>query len=357
VGGFPAARLTDPTVHGGMIVMGCPTVMINDLPAARIGDTHVCPMVTVLVPHVGGPLVLGSFTVIVGGMPQSRVTDMLICVGPPDTVINGSTNVMVGMAGAAGALGVLKGLAMGGLATLKRWAGGGYPRAVRQPDGSIITEYTKGIHLAGSSQDQARNIAQLKAVSVGPDGDAFLNSIGSAKHPVTVNVIGDVASRRNLHPGQQSYQNCAVQSAQQIVHEATGNNYTEAQMENLAVNPSNSGYTRNGGTPPGGEAVILQNSGVPAHMEPGTTANVDQALASGRGVISGHDAGALWNNPAYAGGGHDVNTIAAIQDDQGNSLGYVINDTGANQQGRTVPAANYASSMDGGPIAVTDNPI
>ena len=26
------------------------------MPAARVGDMHVCPMVTVLVPHVGGPI-------------------------------------------------------------------------------------------------------------------------------------------------------------------------------------------------------------------------------------------------------------------------------------------------------------
>ena len=26
------------------------------MPAARITDMHVCPMVTVLVPHVGGPI-------------------------------------------------------------------------------------------------------------------------------------------------------------------------------------------------------------------------------------------------------------------------------------------------------------
>jgi uncharacterized Zn-binding protein involved in type VI secretion len=186
VGGFPAARLTDPTVHGGMIVMGCPTVMINDLPAARIGDTHVCPMVTVLVPHVGGPLVLGSFTVIVGGMPQSRVTDMLICVGPPDTVINGSTNVMVGMAGAAGALGVLKGLAMGGLATLKRWAGGGYPRAVRQPDGSIITQYNSTISIEGSPSFQSKVLRDLNKMSQYPKGRERIKSIEKAGQPVRI---------------------------------------------------------------------------------------------------------------------------------------------------------------------------
>ena len=29
IGGLMAARLGDPTVHGGIIVMGCPTVLIG----------------------------------------------------------------------------------------------------------------------------------------------------------------------------------------------------------------------------------------------------------------------------------------------------------------------------------------
>jgi len=29
IGGLPAARMGDMTVHGGVIVMGCPTVMIG----------------------------------------------------------------------------------------------------------------------------------------------------------------------------------------------------------------------------------------------------------------------------------------------------------------------------------------
>jgi uncharacterized Zn-binding protein involved in type VI secretion len=112
--GSPAARLGDPTVHGGAIAVGFPQVLIGGQPAARIGDTHACPQVTVLVPHVGGPLVLGSFTVLTGFMPQSRVGDPLICVGPPDAVAMGCPTVMVGMAGGgAGAAGLLMGLALG----------------------------------------------------------------------------------------------------------------------------------------------------------------------------------------------------------------------------------------------------
>src|SRR5260370_42114184 len=63
-------------------------------PAARIGDMHVCPMVTGLVPHVGGPIIMGSPNVMTGGQLQARVTDMCTCVGPPDAIAKGSLGVI-----------------------------------------------------------------------------------------------------------------------------------------------------------------------------------------------------------------------------------------------------------------------
>lgn len=69
-------------------------------PAARIGDMHVCPMVTPGVPpipHVGGPVVgPGCPTVLIGGMPAAVMGDMCTCVGPPDTIILGSVGVLIG---------------------------------------------------------------------------------------------------------------------------------------------------------------------------------------------------------------------------------------------------------------------
>jgi uncharacterized Zn-binding protein involved in type VI secretion len=67
-------------------------------PAARLGDMHTCPMVSPgPVPHVGGPILPPCApTVIVGFMPQARMTDMCVCVGPPDTIMKGSTTVLVG---------------------------------------------------------------------------------------------------------------------------------------------------------------------------------------------------------------------------------------------------------------------
>ena len=65
-------------------------------PAARISDMHVCPMVTGVVPHVGGPVAIGCPTVMIGFMPAARVGDMCVCVGPPDTIAKGSATVMIG---------------------------------------------------------------------------------------------------------------------------------------------------------------------------------------------------------------------------------------------------------------------
>lgn len=98
----PAARVGDLTVHGGTITPpGCPTVLIGGQPAARVGDMHVCPMVTPgtpPVPHVGGPILPpGSTTVLIGGTPAARVGDMATCTGPPDTIAPpGCPTVLIG---------------------------------------------------------------------------------------------------------------------------------------------------------------------------------------------------------------------------------------------------------------------
>ncbi len=58
----PAARLGDPTAHGGSINVGCSTVII-------------------------------------GGQPAARVTDMAVCTGPPDVILSGCPTVLIGAGG------------------------------------------------------------------------------------------------------------------------------------------------------------------------------------------------------------------------------------------------------------------
>lgn len=66
-------------------------------PAARMTDMHICPMVTVLVPHVGGPILPPCCpTVLIGSLPAARVGDLATCVGPPDVIVLGSFTVLIG---------------------------------------------------------------------------------------------------------------------------------------------------------------------------------------------------------------------------------------------------------------------
>lgn len=66
------------------------------MPAARVTDMHVCPLVTGTVPHVGGPIIPpGAPTVLIGGLPAARVGDMCVCAGPPDVIALGSFTVII----------------------------------------------------------------------------------------------------------------------------------------------------------------------------------------------------------------------------------------------------------------------
>jgi uncharacterized Zn-binding protein involved in type VI secretion len=75
------------------------------MPAARLTDMHVCPMVTPGVPpipHVGGPILPACCpTVLIGNLPSARITDMAACAGPPDVIVKGSVTVLIGKLPAA----------------------------------------------------------------------------------------------------------------------------------------------------------------------------------------------------------------------------------------------------------------
>lgn len=67
------------------------------IPAARLGDMHVCPATNPgPVPHVGGPISMGIPTVLIANMPAATVGSTAVCCGPPDTVVQGSAKVLIG---------------------------------------------------------------------------------------------------------------------------------------------------------------------------------------------------------------------------------------------------------------------
>ena len=77
-------------------------MLIGGMPAATLGDMHVCPMVTPGTPPIpthGGPITLGSTGVFIGGKPAARMGDSAVCVGPPSSIILGCTTVLIGETG------------------------------------------------------------------------------------------------------------------------------------------------------------------------------------------------------------------------------------------------------------------
>ncbi len=83
----PLVSGTVPHVGGPVLPPGCPTVRIASMPAARVGDSLTCtgPPDTISA---------GSSTVNIGGMPAARVGDGtvhggLIMVGAPSVNIGG----------------------------------------------------------------------------------------------------------------------------------------------------------------------------------------------------------------------------------------------------------------------------
>ncbi|HEY6447473.1 MAG TPA: PAAR domain-containing protein [Acidobacteriaceae bacterium] len=178
--GMPACTITSQTAHGGIVILGFPTVLIGMMPASRVTDMHVCPMVTGVVPHVGGPFILGSPTVIVGEMMQSRVTDQLTCVGPPDVALMGCETVLVGAAGGAGAAGAAAGVQAMGAQVPMQTAGSGAQglQSELQQNGTIKTSAPPGgrlppITLAQQGWpdlpfDQAPNFQDAQPVTLPP---------------------------------------------------------------------------------------------------------------------------------------------------------------------------------------------
>jgi len=99
----PAARLGDPTSHGTPLGPGPGSfnVIIGGKPAWRAGsDFHACPLVSgappAVVPHVGGVVTMGSATVLINNLPAARMGDTIAESGPPNTIVMGDPTVLIG---------------------------------------------------------------------------------------------------------------------------------------------------------------------------------------------------------------------------------------------------------------------
>jgi uncharacterized Zn-binding protein involved in type VI secretion len=84
-----AVRQGDTSNHGGTVLSGAPKVTIVGVPAARVGDTHSCP----LSGHGIRPIASGSSKVTIQGAPAARTGDITGCGA---SLVAGQSKVSIG---------------------------------------------------------------------------------------------------------------------------------------------------------------------------------------------------------------------------------------------------------------------
>jgi uncharacterized Zn-binding protein involved in type VI secretion len=257
-----------------------------------------------------------SIDVVVNGLPVARATDALACAGPgaaPDFIVTGSTTVLIN----------------------------GLP-AARQLD---MTMHGPGQVIVGS----------LNVIIGGPTGGAALGNMEAGEARFL-----SAAEGRSSKRTQQSYGNCGIESARQIIAQATGSTISEDGLlndsvsHNEAVNSTDP--TKLGGSWNSTRQSLLERHFVPSSSAPNSLPSIVQAVAERRGVISSHDVSVLWG-PTQA-GGHAVVVTGLTYNDSGELENVVINDTGTGQASRHVPAKQFEDSLlPGADANVTDAPI
>lgn len=104
----PAARITDPTTHLATPLApgpGSTNVLIGYLPAWRATiDQHACPAVSTSGADGVGSVLMGSPTVLINNMMACRMGDIVVekpgaALGPADPILKGEPTVIIGEVG------------------------------------------------------------------------------------------------------------------------------------------------------------------------------------------------------------------------------------------------------------------
>jgi|SRR5215467_15414393 len=144
------------------------------LPASKQDDFHACPVVNVLVPHVGGNMLPTQAQTLVLDLPAERLADFGICTGPTDVIAQGSTTVLIGDLPAA-------------RMTDKTVHGGSIvsPCAPTVLIGGPTFTLPANFTLKGDPDFQNKLIRDLYQLSTTPTGKALIDGLGASGKPIT----------------------------------------------------------------------------------------------------------------------------------------------------------------------------
>lgn len=200
----PAARLTDPTTHGAPLSPGPGSlnVLIGDLPAWRtVIDQHACPAVSISGADGVGSVLLGSPTVLINDQMACRQLDIVVevpglALGPVDPILMGLPTVIIGVAGLVGVT-VVPDDFVGPLA----------PNEMRQSDVTkaldTLERIARGdsqIKIDGTALYKGQTLAALARLLSRPTGRGLVYDLDSASRTTRIH---------NAPPGKGNSENAA----------------------------------------------------------------------------------------------------------------------------------------------------
>ena len=148
-----------------------------------------------------------------------------------------------------------------------------------------------------------------------------------------------------------------------------GVNTTEDEVINVALScggsvrecleMENPAPEERGGTSSGGRQVILDRFNLYTYQYPisetnreASVSHLAEAVRTGHGVIISADAGVLWNDSRYLGGGHAV-SLLSVSEDGGT---FIYSDTGTGTIG-TISSYDLSNALTGRPANITESII
>lgn len=171
--------------------------------------------------------------------------------------------------------------------------------------------------------------------------------------------VGDPAGRAAfVYP--QTGETCALAASAQILAEIEGIKpspktmkrledqlYDQAVKKGYFAGDNGNPRLRFTGVTPGQYVGSLL--GVPTRRTYlATPEQLDASVKGGKMLLVATNAGKLWNDPAFANGGHlIVVTGAEVKKEGGEVLGFYVNDTGTNEGGRFIPRKQFLDAWNG----------
>ncbi len=284
---------------------------------ARMNDPCLCNT------HGTAPLPDGALSVKVNSQPTVRVGDAFACGGCANRVQTGASTVTFG--------------------------------------GEFAARLTDKSDHGGSIVVGSGNV-----VIGGPTG---MGCVGAGKSTCQAMAAGRTSGKTK-----QSYGNCVLESVRQIIRRAKGNEVTEDEMMGHALAmrdvTNKPGTGQHGGANGEVGRQILNDYGVPAERtpkdRPPMLADVKQAISERRGVVAFVDPHEISPTLYPSSGNHAVVVTGVELDSDGNVTAVFINDTGAGECGKRVPAAAFGAALrnllseranGGAPLLVTKGPV